>query len=395
MGTPNTYRRADLFTKDQISKLAIAVALMVAAPAYADQGDASLQGHVDGVSAGTQVVALDTVTGHKTVGVVDANGNYLILGLRPSNYRVTLAGRAPQEVTLSVSSAAIVDFTKSGAERGDIVVTGGRLRNEVRSADITTNITPAQIENLPQNSRNFLSFAALAPGVQLTNPSGAVQIQVGALSPSNVNVFIDGVSFKNAVNHGGVLGQNFGQGGNPFPQSAIQEYKIETQNFGAETGQAGSAVINAITKTGGNSFHGSAFVEFQPNSFIEQPYFDKLNGAPKPNYNRNQFGADIGGPIIKDKLTFYIAGEGVSESLPGATSLLNPTTPTSYGYPTNVVSAITGVPHSFNFHQGLYFGKLTYYATPQDTINLEGYVRRETNLADIDANAATTHARNI
>lgn len=395
MGKSYTYRRADLFTKDQISKFAVAVALMVAAPAYADQGDASLQGHVDGVSAGTQVVALDTVTGHKTVGIVDANGNYVILGLRPSNYRVTLAGRAPQEVTLSVSSSAIVDFTKSGAERGDIVVTGGRLRNEVRSADITTNITPAQIENLPQNSRNFLSFAALAPGVQLTNPSGAVQIQVGALSPSNVNVFIDGVSFKNAVNHGGVLGQNFGQGGNPFPQSAIQEYKIETQNFGAETGQAGSAVINAITKTGGNSFHGSAFVEFQPNAFIEQPYFDKLNGAPKPNYNRNQFGADIGGPIIKDKLTFYIAGEGVSESLPGATSLLNPTTPTTYGYPTNVVSAITGVPHSFNFHQGLYFGKLTYYATPQDTVNLEGYVRRETNLADIDSNAAATHARNI
>ncbi len=378
-----------------ISVLAIASALALTSPAYADQGDATLQGHVDGVAAGTQVIAVDTVTGHKTVGVINAQGNYVILGLRPSNYRVSLAGREAQDVTLSVSSTAVVDFTQTNAQGKDIVVTAGRLRTEVRTPDITTNITPAQIENLPQNSRNFLSFATLAPGIQLSNPSGAVQIQAGALSPSNVNVFIDGISFKNAVNHGGVLGQNFGQGGNPFPQSAIQEYKVETQNFGAETGQAGSAVINSITKTGGNTFHGSAFIDFQPNAFIEQPYFDKLRGVAKPQYNRNQFGADLGGPIIKDRLTFYIAGEGVSESLPGATSKLNATTPAAYGYPTNVVSAITGVPHSFNFHQGLYFGKLTFYANAQDTLNLEGYVRKETNLADIDANAATTHARNI
>lgn len=296
-------------------------------------------------------------------------------------------------MTLSVSSASVLDFTASSDKQ--IIVTGTKGRIEVRSSDIATSITPDQIENLPQDSRNFLSFAALAPGIQLTNPSGAVQVQAGAISASNVNVFIDGVSFKNAVNHGGVLGQNFGQGGNPFPQSAIQEYKIETQNFGAETGQAGSAVINSITKTGGNSFHGGAFVEFQPNSFIEQPYFDKINGVPKPEYNRKQFGADLGGLIIKDVLTFYIAGEGVSENLPGTSSKLNPTMPATYGYPDNVVSQITGVPHSFNFHQGLYFGKLTFYATPQDTLNLEGYVRRETNLSDIDANAAPTHARDI
>ena len=84
------------------------------------------------------------------------------------------------------------------------------------------------------------------------------------------------MSFKNPINHGGVFGQNFGLG-NPFPQIAVQEYQVQTQNFGAESGQAGSAVISAITKTGGNEFHGSAFIEFQPKSFITQPHFDKKN----------------------------------------------------------------------------------------------------------------------
>lgn len=379
-------RRLDRWS---ISTLAVATALLVASPAFADQGDAALQGKVAGAKAGTQVVATDVVSGRKVTATVDDKGNYQILGLRPSTYRVEVADRAAQDVTLSVSSTGIVDFEAPGDK---IVVRGSRPKVEVRSPDIAISITPDQIENLPQDSRNFLSFATLAPGLQLSNYPGAAQLQAGALSPSNVNVFIDGVSFKNAINHGGVLGQNFGQGGNPFPQSAIQEYKVETQNFGAETGQAGTAVINAITKTGGNSFHGGAFIEFQPNAFIERDYFAKLNNTPKAEYNRKQFGADIGGPIIKDKLTFYIAAEGVSENLPGSTSMLSPT---PGGYPDNVVQQITGVAHNYNFHQGLYFGKLTFYANPQDTFNLEGYVRRETNLGDIDANAAITHARNI
>src|SRR5437899_9947777 len=111
------------------------------------------------------------------------------------------------------------------------------------------------------------------------------------------------MTFKNLTNHGGVFGQNFGLG-NPFPQTAIQEYQVQTQNFGAETGQAGSALLTAVTKTGGNRFHGSAFIEWQPKSFIEQPYFDRKNHVPKPEYNRKQFGGELGGPIIPGKLTF-------------------------------------------------------------------------------------------
>lgn len=369
-----------------ISAFAIAASLLVATPAHAQTETATLQGRVEGAAAGTQVVATDTNTGRKAVGTVDATGNYTILGLNPSTYTVTVEGRDAQQTTLLVGQTAVVDFLPKAPEGGAVVVTGRRLR-EVRTQTVSTNITPAQIENLPQNKRNFLSFAALAPGVQVT-PGDNAQVQAGGLASQFTNVFLDGMSFKNPINHGGIFGQNFGLG-NPFPQVAVQEYVVETQNFGAETGQAGSAVISAITKTGGNEFHGSAFIEFQPKSFIEQPYFDKKNNVDKADYNRKQYGGELGGPIIPGKLHFYVAAEGTTQLRPTTTG----TVPVDQ-FPQSLTS-LTNISKGEDFKQRLYFGKLTGYITDEDTVNLIGYLRREDNLADIAGNALESHGRRI
>ena len=370
-----------------ISAFAVAAALLVATPAYAQSDTATLQGRVEGASAGTQVVATDNNTGRKVTGTVDATGNYTILGLTPGTYTVAIEGRDAQQTTLLVGQTAIVDFVPpTTTADGAVVVTGRRLR-EVRTATVSTNITPAQIENLPQNKRNFLSFAALAPGVQVT-PGTNSQVQAGAIASQFTNVYLDGMSFKNPINHGGVFGQNFGLG-NPFPQVAVQEYQVETQNFGAESGQAGSALITAITKTGGNEFHGSAFIEFQPKSFITQPYFDKKNNVPKPDYNRKQYGGEIGGPILPGKLHFYVAAERTDQKLPTTSGNLNP-----LFFPQNLVSEVN-VSRAGDFKQGLYFGKLTAYVTDEDTVNLQGFLRREDNLSDIAGNATESHGRRI
>jgi outer membrane receptor protein involved in Fe transport len=368
-----------------ISVAAVAISLCVAQPAYAQVETATLQGHVDGAKAGAQVVVVDTNTGQRSMGAIDASGDYELLGLRPSTYTVTVEGRDPQTTTLLVGQTAVVDF-RQAAEGGTITVTGRRLR-EVRTQTVSTNITPSQIENLPQNKRNFLSFAALAPGVQVSAGENS-QVQAGAVASQFVNVFLDGMSFKNPINHGGVFGQNFGLG-NPFPQVAIQEYQVQTQNFGAETGQAGSAVISAITKTGGNEFHGSAFIEWQPKSFITQPHFDKKNGLPKPDYNRKQYGGELGGPIIPNKLHFYVAAERTNQLRPSSTGNVDEDL-----FPQNLV-AQTNVSHNMDFKQGLYFGKLTGYLTDEDTVNLMGYLRREDNLGDIAGNATDSHGRRI
>lgn len=370
-----------------ISTIAIAAALGVATPALAQSDLARLTGHVDGAAPGARVVAVDKLTGQQSVATIDANGNYTILGLRPSTYDVTVDGLGTQTTTLLIGQTASVDFRKSEATGKEIVVTGRRTQREVRTATVSTNITPSQIENLPQNKRNFLSFAALAPGVQVT-PGGNSQVQAGAVASQFTNVFLDGMSFKNPINHGGVIGQNFGLG-NPFPQVAIQEYQIQTQNFGAESGQAGSALISAITKTGGRKFHGSAFIEFQPRSFITQPYFDRRNGLPKPDYNRKQYGGDFGGPIIPGVLHFYGAVERTNQAAPTTAGNVDPRQ-----FPANLV-ALTNTSKSTNFKQGLYFGKLTAYVSPFDTVNLSGFARREDNLTDISGNALESHGRRI
>ena len=109
----------------------------------------------------------------------------------------------------------------------------------MRSATVGTSVSQQQIENLPQNDRNFLNFANLAPGVTVSANVGEnnKRIQAGGVSADNVNVYIDGSSHKNRVGFNGVAGQNFSQG-NPFPQSAVQEFRVETQNFKAEYEQA-------------------------------------------------------------------------------------------------------------------------------------------------------------
>ena len=265
-----------------------------------------------------------TIPAARSTGTVDATGNYTILGLTPGTYTVTVEGRDAQQTTLLVGQTAVVDFVPPSATGtgGAVVVTGRRLR-EVRTQTVSTNITPAQIENLPQNKRNFLSFAALAPGVQVT-PGENAQVQAGGIASQFVNVFLDGMSFKNPINHGGVFGQNFGLG-NPFPQVAVQEYVVETQNFGAETGQAGSAVISAITKTGGNEFHGSAFHRI-PAEELHHAAALRQEGttSPKPDYNRKQYGGELGGPIIPGKLHFYVAAERTDQLRPSTTGTVDP-----------------------------------------------------------------------
>ncbi|HSX54197.1 MAG TPA: TonB-dependent receptor [Sphingomonas sp.] len=372
-----------------VSAGAFAAALMVSTSAFA-QTTATLQGRVEGASAGSTVTVTDTVTGRTVTATTRADGSFTIVGLRPSTYRVEAQGQEAEEITLPVGTTVTVDLGAPPAPaEGEVVVTGVRDRTEVRTATVSTNVSQAQIENLPQNERNFLNFAALAPGVAVSPTAGNRRVQAGAVSSDNTNVFIDGLSLKNPINHGGVAGQNFSKG-NPFPQSAVQEFKVDTQNFKAEYEQAGSAIITAVTKTGGTSFHGGAFGEWQPKSFIGQPWFER--GNPKPDYNRWQYGADLGGPIIKDKLHFFAAFEGTSQKLPSAAINLGPNP--GDNVPQAIKDQYNGV-YAQNFQQRLYFGKLSAFLTDKDTVNASVFVRKEDNLADFGGNSVPEHGRRL
>jgi len=375
-----------------ISVAAIVAALSFAAPAEA-QTTSTVQGRVEGAPAGSVVTVTDLNTNHSDTARTDANGNYLIVGLPPSTYRVRAAGRA-QTVVVPLGQAVTVDLAAPATSSAAAIVIVGARTKDVKTPSVATNVSRFQIENLPNGDRNFLNFAALAPGVTVSPPTlggRARQVQAGAINSDNTNTFIDGLSIKNLVNHGGTLGQNYSSG-NPFPASAVDQFNVETQNFSAEYGDAASAVISTVTKTGGNEFHGEIFGEWQPKAFISRNYDDRTGhlfnptGAnKKPDFSTKYYGGDIGGPIIKDKLTFFLDFEGTDKTFASNDINVYPGTLTGLSAPAQAYEQTAKSQYNGSFPQTfkeqLYFGKLTYFATPDDTINLSAFVRHESNLA--------------
>jgi outer membrane receptor protein involved in Fe transport len=130
------------------------------------------------------------------------------------------------------------------------------------------------------------------------------QMLAGAQPAFATNVFIDGVSYKNDVLEGGVVGQDSSRG-NPFPQNAVQEFKVVTQNFKAEYEKASSAIVTAVTRSGSNIWSGEGFVEYQDKALVQKDEFAKKRGDPKPDYRRFQPGISLGGPIVKDKMQVF------------------------------------------------------------------------------------------
>ncbi|WP_066812532.1 TonB-dependent receptor [Sphingomonas asaccharolytica] len=377
-------------------------ALALAMPAAA-QTTSTIQGHVDGAAADATVVLTDTNTGHQDTVKVDANGNYVLVGVPPSTYRVA-SGDKSVIVVVPLGQAVTADLIAVPENTKDIVVTGSRAR-DVKTPAISTNISRFQLENLPNGDRNFLNFAALAPGVTVEAPTlggKARRVQAGGVNSDNTNTFIDGISIKNLVNHGGTLGQNLSSG-NPFPASAVDQFDVQTQNFKAEFEQAGSAVISSVTKTGGNEFHGEIFGEWQPKAFISENFDDRPGGRnnatrpykQKPDFDTKYYGGNLGGPIIKDKLTFFVDFEGTKKTF-GSNDIsvypngLSSPNAAALAYLQSAQSKYNGS-FAADFNEKLYFGKLTFFATSADTVNVSAFIRNESNL-QINGRETTTEA---
>ena len=355
-----------------------ALALALAVPAHAQESTASLRGTITADSQVTQVVAVDASTGTRRTATVSSSGNYAFSALRPGTYRLELTTangvRNTDEFTLQVAQNAVLDFDltadaaapadqTAAADDNAIIVTGARLRS-LQGGEVGANVSLAQIENLPQTDRNFLSFAALSPGVVYLDSEQNKGIQSGAATRSQVNVFIDGVSLKNKLREGGVAGQQDSRG-NPFGQLAVQEFRVLTQNYKAEYEQAGSAIITAITKSGTNEFHGEAFGQYTDRSLSENDPINARLNLPKPPFKRKQYGAALGGPIIPDKLFFFLAYEGNDQDR--ARNVTAGGTPAARAeFEANSGRRISEFEGAFvsPFRSDFYFGKLT--LTPDD-----------------------------
>jgi hypothetical protein len=322
----------------------------------------------------TQLIATNTTNGFSYRTTVAADGSYTLVGLPPATYTIAASGNGAsasrtvsvqvgQALTLNLATTATVPGAENAATLQAVNVTATSLI-ETRTSEVATNVSQRQIQELPQNERNFLSFAKLVPGVVVSRDPNAKTFSANGQSAENVNVFIDGASLKNDVLKGGLVGQDSTRG-NPFSQEAVQEFRVLTNNYKAEYEQAGSAIITAVTKSGTNEFHGSVYDYFQNKSMIAQDSFDKKNHVEKPDYRRQQRGFTLGGPILKDVLTFFVNYEERNDVANNSVNFSNPD-----------FTQYNGT-FSAPFKEKTFFGKLSWQPNQDNNVDLSLTTRRD------------------
>jgi outer membrane receptor protein involved in Fe transport len=355
---------------------------------WAQTADATLRGKA---AANTEVIAKNIATGVTRRTKATADGSYTIPGLQPGTYTVEAGPGTETTVTLTVASTATVDLAaaEAGASLSEITVKSKRIV-ETRTSEVGGTVSLHQIETVPQITRNFLEFADTVPGLVFTvNDQGQTSLQSGGQNASAVNVYIDGVGQKNYVKEGGVSGQ-FDTQGNPFPQLAIGEYKVITSNYKAEFDQVSSAVVTAGTKSGTNEFHGEVYGEYTSDRFRAETPSEHADGIKTPSTDK-EFGAAVGGPIIKDMLHFFFAYEGKRFVTP---ITVTPGVTTLNGLPIeNFLPASVNAqfgPASLPFNEDLFFGKLDFEPSDYDRIELSVKVRSENQTNNLGISKAAS-----
>jgi hypothetical protein len=285
--------------------LAGAVGLLatIARPATAQNTTGNIRGYVRGPNAtvisDAQISARNVELGQTRAVVTNSSGFYNIPGLRPGRYELTIRrlGFTAQTRTVDVPIAQTVtldvQLQEAATQLSAVTVTAEAAQN-AQTSEIGTNVSREQIQRLPSFDRNFLDLARLAPGITSTADNNSDKfISSGGQPPEAVNLFVDGATYKNDVLRGGVAGQDASKG-NPFPQGAVQEFRVVTQNYKAEYQKAGAAIITATTRTGGNVWEADAFAFGIGKSYVARDALSASRGDPRPNYKRLQAGGSLG-----------------------------------------------------------------------------------------------------
>ncbi|WP_372174574.1 TonB-dependent receptor domain-containing protein [Xanthomonas axonopodis] len=374
--------------------------LLGAAPAFAQSTAATIRGQVTVDAAQAQVTATNLATGlTRTVQV--SNGGYSVGGLPPGSYRIDVTANgqtSSQNVTVQVGQTATLNLGVGGepatAAGGNattldaVQVKAPPVLVETRTSENATYISNVQIQNLPRATRNFLELADTVPNVQFTrDANGTTKVRTGATSAEGTNVYIDGVSQKNYVLTGGVSGQDSSRG-NPFPQSAIGEYKVITSNYKAEFDQVSGAAIVASSKSGTNDFHGSFFWDTSNDSWREESPLEKKAGV-RDDFEETQYGATFSGPILKDKAHFFIAYEAKEYTTPNMVIPGSIYSDRVDQLPAQLQPLV--VTSSTPFKEDLYFGKIDWTIGENNLFELTGKYRKEDELNDVGRTSTYEH----
>ncbi len=364
-----------------VSLISAGVVSAAALPAisWAQTANATLQGKAP---PGAQVTARNVATGSVRVTTAGADGSYTLVGLQPGTWALSAAGGAQRTVTLSVASTSQLDLSAATPSPSGPTTTlaavnvSGTALLDVKTSEVGNTVSLHQIRVLPQVTRNFLEFADTVPGMIFTTDSaGHTSLQGGAMNTSSVNVYIDGVGQKSYVKEGGISGQ-FASQGNPFSQLAVGEYKVITSNYKAEYDQISSAAVTAVTKSGTNEFHGEVYGNYTDDSYRDATPSEKAAGT-KSSFTDKEYGFDLGGPLIQDKMHFFISNEVKRFDTPVA--IVPGVTDTEDLLPPDAAAQLG--PAGNPFWENLFFGKIDFEPTDRDRFELRAQIRNE-NQAD-------------
>ncbi|HKR59974.1 MAG TPA: carboxypeptidase regulatory-like domain-containing protein, partial [Pyrinomonadaceae bacterium] len=255
---------------------------------------------------GITVTATNQETGFSKNTTTDDEGNYRLILLPPGNYKVitsggqgfaagtyanvivSVGGQTPLEVQLALGETNVVI---------DVAAEGQTV--ETTRTSIATTVNERAIQNLPVNGRNFLDFATLTPSV-VRDPTRQGDLAVGGQKGTLNSLQVDGTDNNNTF-----FGQSLGRTGTrppyQFSEESVQEFQVNQNGFAAEFGRAGGAVINVVTKSGTNQWHGSVFEYFRDESLNSNTPILTARGAKRPKSQINQFGGTLGGPIKRDR----------------------------------------------------------------------------------------------
>jgi hypothetical protein len=265
------------------------------------------------VVPGATVTLKNLSTNITASAVSDENGNYQFLNVRIGNYsvRAELQGFSVAEaenVPVTVNARLRVDLVLTVGNLGEtVVVTGAAKLLETESSDRGTVIGKEQIVNLPLNGRAYADLALLSPGVRRSAiaDSRDASFNVHGLRSALNSFILDGVD----NNSYGTSNQGFSNQVVQVSPDAVEEFKVQTNNFSAEFGRTGGAVINASFRSGTNEFRGSVW-EFNRNDALNAVGFFKPTSGVMPKLSRNQYGFVFGGPIVRNRTFFFSNFEG-------------------------------------------------------------------------------------
>src|SRR5882762_4372335 len=312
--------------------LILALCLILSFPLRAQVTGATISGTITDASgaviAGAEISVRNTATGIIRNTTADSVGFYTAPNLIPGPYEVKVEAKGfstvvQPNITLTVGAQQQLNILmRVGQTSQTVLVTEAAPQIELTSSTLSGQVEAETVRELPLNGRDWAQLATLSPGVtaienQMPFDAGAVrgnrgfgaQLTISGGRPTQNNYRLDGLSINDYGNGGpgSVLGISLGV-------DAIQEFSVLTGNYSAEYGRTSGGVVNAISKSGTNAFHGDVYEFLRNDKLDANDFFFNAGNAPRPPYRRNQFGAAVGGPVRKDRTFFFFDYEGIRQS---------------------------------------------------------------------------------